>query len=64
MPFHRIPARLLPQLSGSPDKIVGWANQGPNGYDLHGVGPLSYVVAITHTPPLLPFVYKAVTQPL
>lgn len=43
---------------------VGLANQGPNGYDIHGDGPLSYVVAITHTPPLLPFVCKAVTQPL
>lgn len=46
MPSQRIPAWL----SGSPHKNRrgGWANQGPNGYDIHGDGPLSYVVAITH----------------
>lgn len=54
MPSHRIPTRLLPRLAAGPSDrggggggVIGWSNQGPTGCDIHGVGPLSYAVAVT-----------------
>lgn len=62
---HWIPARLLLQYAVSPDKREGERRErsGSKEVYIHGGGPLSYVIHITHTTSL-PFVNKTVMQPV